>query len=76
MKAPYTMYGQMRYVPVITFTNCQRDEYPKDTWNKELWIQDPADLLCLNAQGFKGKIVRVVYREDWLRAQKVEEVYT
>ncbi len=63
MKAPYTIFGKTKNIPVVTYTNGKLDTQPKDTWSKEKWIEREEDWYGVPNKG----TVRVIERKAWLR---------
>lgn len=62
MKAPYTIFGQTRHIPVVTYTDNKLDNPPKSEWDKEMWIEREEDWYGLPRKG----TVRVIERKVWL----------
>ena len=71
--APYTIFGRTIDVPVITYTDSRRDNPPKKTWDREMWIEREEDWYGLPHKG----TVRVVEREMYLkeRAKYPDDVF-
>lgn len=67
MKAPYTIFGKTKNIEVVTWTNNKQDRPAKHKWDDTLWIERGEDMYALMAYARKGKTVRIVRREDWLR---------
>jgi hypothetical protein len=63
MKAPYTIFGKTKDIPVVTYTNGKLDTPPKSTWDREKWIEREEEWYGLPNKG----TVRVVERQAWLR---------
>jgi hypothetical protein len=64
IKAPFTMFGVTKDVPVIVIVNGVHD--PKETtWDEEYYAERHEDLYGLRSQ---GKKVRLVTGEAWQRA--------
>jgi hypothetical protein len=63
MKAPYTIFGKTRNIPVVTYTDGKLDNPPKSKWDREMWIQREEDWYGLPNKG----TVRVVERSVWLK---------
>ena len=64
IKAPYTIFGKTRYIPVATYTDGKIDTPPKPTWDREMWMEREEDWYGLPQKG----TIRVVEREVWLSA--------
>jgi hypothetical protein len=71
MKAPYTIFGKTKLIPVSTFTRGKEDSPAKQTWDKELWVERGEDWYALLSVDLYEKTVRVVKREIWLREKEV-----
>jgi long-subunit acyl-CoA synthetase (AMP-forming) len=67
MKVPYTIFDETKDIELVTYTNGKEDSPPKTTWDDELWIERGEDWYALEYYRRKGKTVRVITREDWLR---------
>jgi hypothetical protein len=66
--APYTIFGQTRNVPVKVWYKDKID--PELTeWDEELWVERGEDWYALSNDSLKNKRVRIIKREDWLRAK-------
>lgn len=67
--APYTQFGKTKALPVKIYTN---GNYVDDTpeWDLEMWIERGEDWYAFSSKSLKGKRVRVVTREDWLRCKE------
>jgi hypothetical protein len=67
MKAPYTMFGITKMVPVEVFNN--KGRLPEETsWDEELWIERGEDWYALGSPQLVNKKVRVITRDAWLQA--------
>jgi len=65
--APYTAFGKTLEVKVEIYVNgVYVDDNPQ--WDEELWIERGEDWYAF--ESMKGKRVRVIKREEWLRASK------
>lgn len=72
MKAPYTAFGKTHVLPVNVYVNAQ----PVDSaegWERELWVEDGTDWYAFGSPQLKNKRVRVVTRDEWIRASKGEQ---
>lgn len=69
MKAPYTIFNQTRMVEVEVY----RDGHKiADTeWDDELWIERGEDWYAMSSPQLRGKRVRVIIREQWLKGERV-----
>lgn len=68
MKAPYTSpWGETKIVPVVIhgFHGIISGE---TTWDEELWVERDEDWYALQSPQLRNKKVRVVTREEWLKA--------
>lgn len=63
MKAPYTIFGKTKDIPVVTYTNGKRDDPPKSSWGREMWIEREEDWYGVPNKG----TVRTIERQAWLR---------
>jgi len=65
--APYSMFGKTKMVPVRVYVDAIFvDSTPE--WDEELWVERGEDWYAVACM--KGKRVRVVTREDWIRAKE------
>lgn len=62
MKAPYTIFGQTKQIPVVTYTDNKLDNPPKSNWDWEMWVERGEDWYGLPHKG----TVRVIERKVWL----------
>lgn len=65
--APYTIFEETKMMPVEIHTPDNKWEY-SGTWDDELWIEREEDWYALSSPQLKDKRVRVVRREQWIRA--------
>lgn len=70
-KAPAYFFGKVRDVPVVTYTDGKLDEPAKDSWHDTWWIERPEEWYGLMSRDAKGKTIRIVERDAWLRAEKM-----
>lgn len=63
IKAPYTIFGRTKQIPVVTYTNGSLDDTPKAEWHKEMWIEREEDWYGLPRTG----TVRVIERRIWMK---------
>lgn len=63
VKAPYTIFGKTKNVPVVTYTDGKLDKSPKNSWDKEMWIEREEDWYGLPRKG----TVRVIERREWMK---------
>lgn len=61
-KAPFTIFGKTKQIPVVTYTNAKLDTPPKTSWQKEMWIEREEDMYGIPRQG----TVRIVDRKVWM----------
>jgi len=71
MNAPFTIFGQTRYVPVKVYVNQKLTDLTE--WDDTLWVERGEDWYGL--MNSKTKRFRVVTREEWLRSKPVKEVF-
>lgn len=71
MNAPYTIFGKTRLLPVKVWQNGETIE--SDTWDIDLWVERGEDWYSLSSPAYKHKKVRIITREDWLRAKDLAE---
>jgi len=69
MKAPYTIFGKTRDVPVVVYLNGKKTDLTE--WDEELWIERGEDWYGLEHS--KGKRVRIIERNEWLKADRRAE---
>lgn len=62
MKAPYTIFGKTKLIPVKVWFKGQYIE--SDEWDTDLWIERAEDYYALNS--LNDKRVRVIERDIWL----------
>ena len=72
MRAPYSKFGETRLVRVTTCSqrNGYVDHPPKEKWDDTLWIERPEDEYALMSDWAKGRVIRLVSRQDWLNAKE------
>lgn len=63
MKAPYTIFGKTKQIPVVTYTDGKLDTPPKAVWQKEMWIEREEDMYGIPRKG----TVRIVERKAWMK---------
>lgn len=70
--APYTIFGKTADVKVEIYINAKYvDDIPK--WEKDLWVERGEDWYAFENADYKGRRVRVITRDEWLRALKRKE---
>ncbi len=69
MKAPYTIFNETRMVEVEVYVDGWKTE--DTTWQRDLWIERGEDWYEMMGPDMKGKKVRVIRREDWLRSKLI-----
>ena len=70
--APYTIFGKTADVKVEIYVDAKYvDDSPR--WEKDLWVEQGEDWYAFSNTDFKGKRVRVIKRDEWLRALKRKE---
>jgi len=70
--APYTIFGKTANVKVEIYVDAKYvDDVPK--WEKDLWVEQGEDWYAFANTDYKGKRVRVIKREEWIRALKRKE---
>lgn len=63
---PYAAFGKTKLVPVKIYVDAEfQDNHP--TWEHILWVERGEDWYAFSS--LKGKRVRVVTREDWIKAK-------
>ena len=67
MKAPYTIFGITKMVPVVVF-NSKGQLSGETTWEDDLWIEREEDWYALSSPQLVNKKVRVITRDAWLQA--------
>lgn len=67
--APYTQFNQTKMVPVVVYLDNKQIE--SDTWDEEMWIERGEDWYGLMSSELKGKKVRIITREQWLKSKPV-----
>lgn len=67
MFSPYTQFGKTKNVKVVVFLNNKIIESKE--WDYELWIERPEEMYGLMSDIYKNKRVRVIKREEWLKAK-------
>lgn len=72
MKAPYKLFKNSipHNVEVITYTNGNLDNPPKEQWTDTLWVERDEDWYALLSPQCQNTTVRVVTREDYLRSKE------
>lgn len=63
IKAPYTIFGKTKIIPVVTYTDNKLDDPPKTIWDKEMWFERGEDWYGLPRKG----TIRVIERRVWLQ---------
>lgn len=67
MKAPYTIFGITKMVPVVVHNF--HGYLPNETsWDEELWIERGEDWYAMQSPELRNKKVRIITREAWLQA--------
>lgn len=51
MKAPYTIFGKTKQIPVVTYTDGKIDTPPKTIWHKEMWKRFPIECEAVGLTG-------------------------
>ena len=69
-KAPFTIFGETRMVPVVVYLNNKQLKEVFE-WDEDLWVERPEDWYALMSESLKYKRVRVVDRNEWLRGKQV-----
>ena len=69
MNAPFTIFGKTLLVPVVVYLNGHKTDLTE--WDEELWIERGEDWYGLGCS--KGKRVRIIERNEWLKAVKRAE---
>lgn len=70
--APYTIFDKTADTKVEIYVDgIYIDDTPK--WDKDLWVERGEDWYAFMNTDFKGKRVRVIKREEWLRALRRKE---
>ena len=64
MKAPFTIFGETRMVPVVVYLNNKQLKEVFE-WDEEYWICRPEEWYGLMSESLKYKRVRVITEEDW-----------
>lgn len=63
-KAPYTIFGETRNVPVVVLYNGK--EVSSDFWTAEVWIERGEDWYSVRPNTY----TRIIERDRWLSAEK------
>lgn len=63
-KAPYTVFGETRNVPVLVVYNGK--QVSPDFWEEEVWIERGEDWYCVRPDTH----TRIIERHRWLSAEK------
>jgi hypothetical protein len=66
--APYTIFGKTKQVPIRVVQNNETIE--TDEWDENLWIKRGEDWYALGSPQLKGKRVKIIEREVWLRCRE------
>lgn len=66
-KAPHTKFGKIRSIPVLIYVNGKEAPNEKE-WDEEMWVERGEDWYGLGSVK-KGRRVRIIQREEWLRAE-------
>ena len=66
---PYTSFRKTKLVPVVVYVDAKLKDY-EPHWDEELWIERGEDWYAFDCM--KGKRVRVITREAWIKAKTVE----
>ncbi len=67
MKAPYTQFGKTKQLDVVVYKNSQKID--SVDWDYEYWVERGEDWYGLMSPDLKDKKVRIITREEWLRAK-------
>ena len=67
MKAPYTQFGKTKQLDVVVYKNSQKID--SVDWDYEYWVERGEDWYGLMSSDLKDKKVRIITREEWLRAK-------
>ncbi len=59
----YTAFGKTKLVPLITYTNKQKDVIPNPNYTDILWVERGEDWY-----GLRNKCTLIVTREDFMNA--------
>jgi hypothetical protein len=68
MKSPYTIFGETKMVEVVVYKDGKRIN--ETTWETELWVERGEDYYAMMSPQLKGKNIRIIDRELWLRSLK------
>lgn len=67
MFSPYTQFGKTKNVKVTVYLNNKIIE--SEEWDCDLWVERPEEMYGLMSDIYKNKRVRVIKREEWLKAK-------
>lgn len=71
MKAPYHKFKETRLVEVRVMVD---GHYTEDTeWDDTLWVERGEDYYAMMSPQLKGKRVRIIDRELFLRSEKIDD---
>ena len=70
MRAPYTIFGEMRLVPVKVYREGRLTN--ETDWDADLWVERGEDWYALGSGEYLEKRVRVIERDVWLRCQPAD----
>lgn len=65
--APYTAFGKTKIVPVKVYIDGKYVD-GKEEWDETLWVERGEDWYAFENKKLKGKRVRVIERNIWVRA--------
>jgi hypothetical protein len=71
MKTTYTMFGKTKELELEVYRNGSL--VPNVTEHQDtLWIERPEDWYAFENRRYKGKNVRVIQRDKWVRAKEIK----
>ena len=66
-KSPYTAFGETRNVPLKVWYQGKIDPNLTE-WDEVIWVERGEDWYALSNSSLNDKRVRIVERDEWLRA--------
>jgi hypothetical protein len=71
MKAPYTIFGKTKNVPVVVWQGNKPTELTE--WDEELWVERGEDWYALMSRELVHKRVRIIERSAWLASKEIQQ---
>ena len=70
IKAPYTIFGKTKNVPLKVFKNGDLVEGCTE-WDEDYWIETGECWYGLSSRQFKDKFIRVIERDVWIKTKEI-----